>query len=101
MNATDNSTNNTATASNIVDKTNKNNISVLYVDGYYRVGPFRWEFDGKLNGIEVTGDNGKISESNVRIARYRGSVPSIIDASDLGSGEDFYIDVKASIELKK
>lgn len=85
-----------STVLRVTDKTNKENISVMNVDEYYRIGPFRWEFDGMLQYIEVTTDKGIISDSNLRFVKYSGTVPNIVNISDILTGEAFYIDVNRS-----
>lgn len=80
----------------VVDKTNKKQLSVMTVPGYYRVGPFRWEFTGVLQDIIVTGNNGTISDSNVRFVKYTGTTANVVKASDIATGEAFYVDVSQS-----
>lgn len=84
-----------STTLKLINRTDKDAITKTYVDGYYRVGPFKWEFDGKVTGIEVTGKNGQtISNSNLRIIQYSGDTANSISADQLVSNKDFYIDVK-------
>ena len=84
-----------STTLKLINRTDKDAITKTYVDGYYRVGPFKWEFDGKVTGIEVTGKNGQtISNSNLRIIQYSGDTASSVSADQLVSNKDFYIDVK-------
>ena len=84
-----------STTLKLINRTDKDAITKTYVDGYYRIGPFKWEFDGKVTGIEVTGKNGQtISNSNLRIIQYSGDTASSVSADQLVSNKDFYIDVK-------
>lgn len=84
-----------STTLKLINRTDKDAITKTYVDGYYRVGPFKWEFDGKVTGIEVTGKNGQtISNSNLRIIQYSGDTANSVSADQLVSNKDFYIDVK-------
>lgn len=84
-----------STTLKLINRTDKDAITKTYVDGYYRIGPFKWEFDGKVTGIEVTGKNGQtISNSNLRIIQYSGDTANSVSADQLVSNKDFYIDVK-------
>lgn len=90
-----------STVMNVVDRTNVNNISVMNVDEYYRIGPFRWQFDGNLQQIIVTGDVGIIDSSNVRFVKYSGTTPNIVEASDISTGEAFYVDINQNSGISK
>lgn len=78
------------------DLTNKSQLAVMNVAGYYRVGPFRWEFGGTLQDITVTGDNGNISNSDVRFVKYVGTTANVVNVSDILTGEAFYVDISQS-----
>lgn len=75
----------------VEDKTVRENITVTDVGGYYRVGPFNWEFEGTLQTIEAKSESGNIS--NIRIVKNIGNTQSIVNVSDISSGESFYVDV--------
>ena len=85
----------------ITDLTNKNELSVSTVDEYYRVGPFRWEFSGALESIVVEGDNHEISSSDIRFVKYSGTTPNVVNASDISTGEAFYVDIKTTAKVSK
>lgn len=85
----------------VVDKTDKSSLSVREVDNYYRVGPFRWEFDGTLKEIQVIGDIGTVSSSNVRLIKYTGTTEKAVNASEILTGEAFYVDVDKSTGIYK
>lgn len=76
---------------NVVDKTEKDNISKIDVGENYRVGPFKWEFEGTLQEINVTGD--KEDYSTYKIIKYVGDKANEVNASDVLTGESFYIDI--------
>lgn len=97
---TENST--TDTIKPIVDKTNKDELTVTRVDGGYdRVGPFRWEFGGTLESITVKGDNKDVSTSRVRFVKYSGTTANIVRESDISTGEAFYVDISSSAGVEK
>ena len=91
----------TSTELKLINKTDKNSIIKFYLDdgydnGYYRVGPFNWEFDGKITSIKVTGKDGQIvNSSSIKIIQNE----QPISASDLVSNKDFYIDIKYQTNL--
>ena len=85
----------------VQDKTNAKNISVMNVDGYFRVGPFRWEFDGALQEIIVTSNIGVVSNSDLRFVKYSGTHANIVNASDIETGEAFYIDINRSTGISQ
>ncbi len=81
---------------NVIDKTDTSNLAVIEDGEYYRVGPFRWEFDGILQDIIVSGNSGEIASSNLRFVKYRGTVATVVNVSDISTGEAFYIDINKS-----
>lgn len=80
----------------VKDLTKKSQLSVMSEAGYYRVGPFRWEFGGTLQDITVKGDSGDISKSNVRFIKYTGTTANEVNISDILTGEVFYVDISQS-----
>lgn len=87
---------NSNSQSSMIDRTDTSKLSTVFVeDGYTRVGPFKWEFaNNKLDSIVVNGNNGVINSNDIRFVKYIGTTPVLVNASDILSGEDFYIDVK-------
>ena len=85
----------------VEDKTDRNNITVVDVGGYYRIGPFKWDFEGDLQSIIAKSDTGDISSSDTRIVKNIGSTASIVSASDVKTGESFYVDIAHSANVKK
>ena len=83
-NATD-----TSTVIPMIDMTDKTSISVANVGDYYRVGPFRWTFGGTLQSVSLSG----VSDSSIRLIKYAGTTPSVVSASQILTGEAFYVDV--------
>lgn len=79
----------------VEDKTVRDNLTITNVGGYYRVGPFNWEFEGTLQSIIAKSESEDIS--NIRIVKNIGSAQSIVNASDISSGESFYIDVDQNV----
>lgn len=77
----------------VKDLTNQTKLNVKDVNGYYRVGPFKWHFDGILQDIIVTGDNGTISSDKIRFIKYNGTKAKKVKVSDIESDKGFYIDV--------
>ena len=78
----------------MTDKTaNKDNLKKIDVgDGYYRVGPYKWEFEGNLQSIDVKADG--VATSDVKFVKYKGSTPKTVDVKDIESGDKFWIDIK-------
>ena len=68
-------------------------------DTYAIVGPFRFNFSGTIQSLTVRGDNNK--EVSAALGRYNGSTWEGIGASSIGSGQDFYIQVKMEDGLTK
>ena len=88
---TENKTYDVNTSLKVEDATDKDNLTVLNTgDGYNRVGPFRWNFEGKLDSIEVEGISG------TRIIKYDGNDAKVVSASDISTGEAFYIDISTN-----
>ena len=86
---------------NMEDKTpNKNKLRLLDVGGgYYRVGPFKWKFDGTLTSISVKADGNKVTD--VRFVKYVGHDAKKIDVSKIESGDEFYVDIKNASNITK
>lgn len=80
----------------VTDNTNKDDLIIIDVDDYYRVGPFNWTFDKALEGITVTGNNGQIADSDVRFIINEGTAEKIVNASEISSGQSFYVDIKST-----
>lgn len=78
----------------MTDKTpNKGSLKKIDVgDGYYRVGPYKWEFDGDLENIKVTADGKRVTD--VKFIKYKGSTPRVVDVKNIESGDKFWIDIK-------
>lgn len=85
----------------ITDITDKDAISIIDIGDYFRVGPFKWEFEGILKNISVKGNNGYISPENLRFVKYTGSEPSEVEVSKILTGEAFYIDVNKAAGVKE
>ncbi len=85
----------------VVDKTKKDELTTSIEEGYLRVGPFRWEFDGTLESIKVKGDNKDISDSDVRFVKYSGTKANIVKPSEISTGEAFYVDIDNSTGVSK
>lgn len=86
------------------DNTNRSNISVTgYAKdnvGYIRVGPFNWSFNGNIDRIDVYGDNNN-SVQNVQFSRFEGNNEVFCNSSDIVSGQDFYITLRADSGVTK
>ena len=97
------STEPTKASLSVKSATNKNNLTVVDVGGYYRVGPFNWNFDGTIESIVASSDKGEISSSNVRFVKFAGTTAKAVSASDIATGETFYVDInqKANINTFK
>lgn len=94
-----------SSSSESTDKTNKSKVTVTsYNDNnveYLRVGPFNWKFSGKLTSIKVYGDNNGVI-SNVKYSKFEGNSEKFYDSvSDIKSGKDFYISIKANSGFTK
>lgn len=85
----------------ITDNTDKNNIntSAYTANGksYIRVGPFKWNFNGKLSELHVLDENNS-EFSNVRYSRFEGTDEAFMNVTDIKSDENFYITVEAGSE---
>lgn len=90
-----------STSLTVTGATNKNNLTVVDVGGYYRIGPFNWNFQGTVEDITVTGDNGDVASSNVRFVKYSGNTANVIDKTEIATGESFYVDVKSKANMKE
>lgn len=78
------------------DLTDRDKVTVSQVGNYFRVGPFRWEFDGTLKSITATGNVGTIPVAQMRYVKYVGKDATIVNASDIKTGETFYVDISTS-----
>lgn len=67
-------------------------------DGYYRIGPFVWEFEGNLKSIAVKADGKKVS--NVKFVKYKGSTVKTVDVKDIESGDKFWIEIKDAKDVR-
>lgn len=80
--------------------TNKSNLTIVSVDGYDRIGPFNWNFEGTIEDIIATGDSGTIASSNIRFVKYAGNTANVVNKSNIKTGETFYVDIKQSANVK-
>ncbi len=80
--------------------TNKGGITVVDVGGYYRIGPFKFNFEGNVENIIAKGNNGDIADSNIRIVKYSGTTAQVVKKSDVKTGESFYVDVNQNANVK-
>ncbi len=80
--------------------TNKSNLTIVSVDGYDRIGPFSWNFEGTIEDIIATGDSGTIASSNIRFVKYAGNTANVVNKSNIKTGETFYVDIKQSANVK-
>ena len=90
-----------STSLTVTGATNKNNLTVVDVGGYYRIGPFNWNFQGTVEEVTVTGDNGDVASSNVRFVKYSGNTANVIDKTEIATGESFYVDVNSKANMKE
>ena len=76
------------------DKTrNKNKLNKINVGhGYYRVGPFKWKFEGTLKSIKVKADGNSVTD--IKFIKYEGQEAKTIEVGEIKSGKEFYIDIK-------
>ena len=91
----------TAPTLNVEDATNMDNITVVDVDGYYRIGPFTWNFEGSISNIIAESDVGEIASSDVRFVKYIENVANVVDKTSIGTGESFYVDVNKNVNMTK
>ncbi len=89
-----------STSLTVTGATNKNNLTVVDVGEYYRIGPFNWNFQGTVEEVTVTGDNGDVASSNVRFVKYSGNTANVIDKTEIATGESFYVDVNSKANMK-
>ena len=90
-----------STSLTVTGATNKNNLTVVDVGEYYRIGPFNWNFQGTVEEVTVTGDNGDVASSNVRFVKYSGNNSNVIDKTKIATGESFYVDVNSKANMKE
>ena len=77
---------------------NKGNLKKIDLgNGYYRVGPFKWKFEGTLKSITVKADGNKVTD--VKFVKYEGSTPKTVDVKDIESEDKFYIDIKDAKDI--
>ena len=77
---------------------NKNNMKKKDLgNGYYRVGPFIWEFEGTLQSITVKADGNNVTD--VKFVKYEGSTAKTVDVKNIESGDKFYIDIKGARDI--
>lgn len=84
----------------VTGATNKNGITVIDVGGYYRIGPFNFNFEGTITDIVTKGNSGDIADSNIRIVKYSGATAQVVGKADVKTGESFYVDVNQNANLK-
>ena len=90
-----------STSLTVTGATNKNNLTVVDVGEYYRIGPFNWNFQGTVEEVTVTGDNGDVASSNIRFVKYSGNTANVIDKTKIATGESFYVDVNSKANMKE
>ncbi len=90
-----------STSLTVTGATNKNNLTVVDVGEYYRIGPFNWNFQGTVEEVTVTGDNGGVASSNVRFVKYSGNTANVIDKTEIATGESFYVDVNSKANMNE
>ena len=90
-----------STSLTVTGATNKNNLTVVDVGEYYRIGPFNWNFQGTVEEVTVIGDNGDVASSNVRFVKYSGNTANVIDKTKIATGESFYVDVNSKANMKE
>ena len=90
-----------STSLTVTGATNKNNLTVVDVGEYYRIGPFNWNFQGTVEEVTVTGDNGDVASSNVRFVKYSGNTANVIDKTEIATGESFYVDVNSKANMNE
>ncbi len=88
----------------IKDKTDMKKVKMEVYGEYIKVGPFKWNYTGKLEEVKVY--NQDDNEVSAKIAKYSGKELKILDNNTkITSGKDFYVLVKAdgktsSIQVK-
>ena len=90
-----------STSLTVTGATNKNNLTVVDVGEYYRIGPFNWNFQGTVEEVTVIGDNGDVASSNVRFVKYSGNTANVIDKTEIATGESFYVDVNSKANMNE
>ena len=89
----------------VKDNTDKSNIKVTAYangdEGFIRVGPFNWSFEGKIISATVYGDNNN-KIPNVRFSTFRGTQETFYNSTeDIQSGKNFYITLKVDSGFTK
>ncbi len=88
----------------IKDTTDMKKVKMEVYGEYIKVGPFKWNYTGKLEEVKVY--NQDDNEVSAKIAKYSGKELKILDNNTkITSGKDFYVLVKAddktsSIQVK-
>lgn len=67
---------------------------------YMRIGPFKWNFSGKLTDIAVYDQNGK-EISKKYYSKFNGNTDQYINVNDISSGKDFYISIPVDSSITK
>ena len=67
---------------------------------YMRIGPFRWNFDGKLTDIQIYDQNGK-QIAQKYYSKFNGTTNKFVNVGDIKSGEDFYISIPVDSSITK
>lgn len=77
---------------------NKDNLKKIDLgDGYYRIGPFKWEFEGTLKSIKVQADGNEVTD--IRFVKYDGDNAEYVNVKDIESGDKFYVDIKDAKDI--
>lgn len=66
-------------------------------NGYYRIGQFRYSFEGDIKSITVKADGKKVTD--IKFVKVSGSKTETVNAKDIESGDKFYIDVKNAKDI--
>lgn len=86
----------------IVDKTDKSKITVTAYrkdnKDYTRVGPFKWEFAGKLTSVAVKNQNNQAITAT--FSKFEGKTEKTIGVGEIISNKEFYISVPVDQEIK-
>lgn len=83
----------------MTDKTpNKTKLKKIDLgNNYYRIGPFKWEFEGKLESIAVKADGKTVTD--YKIIQMNGKTAKTIEVKDIESNKNFYIDIKNAKDI--
>lgn len=95
---------NSSSESQIENNTNRDRIKVTRYEennvSYIRVGPFKYTFPGKIEEITVK-DQNKKTIKDIKYSIYKGNTEKFIKASEIKSGQNFYISIKADENVSK